>query len=249
MHGYMMKMKAYVKNFVKDAFNDVKNGCGTEFIEEFDRVQKEFLDAANEMWENNTRRDGGRMYGGDEAEEKRKNTLYVLAYKYIMWTIILLFLFYIIGGSPAIISYIIIGFTSIANGECNGSLHFFADRFGVSHPMCRVYRDLASTLFNAFFNQDSQALLRLCVNLSQVIIAPTFGVITVNIFILATGQLLPFFNHEQRVIINDFMQSDINTMVATRNAIVNSVAHLLSNFRQTVNGTYTPTLNAPQPAN
>ena len=147
------------------------------------------------------------------------------------------------------ISYIMIGFTSIANGECNGALHFFADRFGVSHPMCRVYRDLVSTLFNAFFNQDSQALLRLCVNLSQVIIAPTFGVITVNIFILATGQLLPFFNDEQRVIMNDYMQRDIERMVATRNAVVNTIAHLLSTFRQTVSGTHTPTLNAPQPSN
>lgn len=267
VHEWNIKFRQYVENFVESAFNDVKDGCGTAFIDEYKQIQADF-EATHKDVEGEVRlvtAAGGRMKGGDGgwslwnsgaelAPEviERNARKRAAAYKYIMWTILLLFLFYVIGGSPAMIQHVLTGFTSIATGQCNNAAHFIFGRFGIQHPFCTVYRDLVNTLFNAFFKQEPQALLTLCVNLSQVLIAPTFAYLTIDIFICTIGQLTPFLSDNEKNLLREDMGRSITTMTMTRNAIVTTLTNLLTTFRSIVSGTHTQPLrieDAPQPSN
>ena len=258
----VIKFREYVEKFVEEAFNDVEGvekGCGTAFIKEYKKVQAKYEELHNLVEGEVTvaaggRMKGGRMKGGDwwgnnsqTSEERETNSKRkVAAYKYIMWTILLLFLFYVIGGSPAMIQHVLTGFTSIANGECNNAAHFIFGRFGIQHPFCTAYRELVNTLFNAFFKQDPQALLILCVNLSQVLIAPTFAFLTIDVFICTIGQLFPLLSDAEKNLLQQDMAQSITIMAASRDAIVVTLTNLLNTFRTIVNGSHARPLQIGQ---
>ena len=253
-----IKFRQYVEKFVEEAFNDVEKGCGTAFIKEYKKVQAKFEELHPEKEKGKVSlvpAAGGRMKGGgwpwdndsQTPEERERNSKKkVAAYKYIMWTILLLFLFYVIGGSPAMIQHVLTGFTSIANGECNNAAHFIFGRFGIQHPFCTAYRELVNTLFNAFFKQDPQALLILCVNLSQVLIAPTFAFLTIDVFICTIGQLFPLLSDAEKKILQQDMALSITIMAASRDAIVVTLTNLLNTFRTIVNGSHARPLQIGQ---
>ena len=261
----VIKFREYVEKFVEEAFNDVEGvekGCGTAFIKEYKKVQAKYEELHNLVEGEVTvavaggRMKGGRMKGGGGGwwgnnpqtpeEIERISKRKVAAYKYIMWTILLLFLFYVIGGSPAMIQHVLTGFTSIANGECNNAAHFIFGRFGISHPFCTAYRELVNTLFNAFFKQDPQALLILCVNLSQVLIAPTFAFLTIDVFICTIGQLFPLLSDAEKNLLQQDMAQSITIMAASRDAIVVTLTNLLNTFRTIVNGSHARPLQIGQ---
>ena len=168
---------------------------------------------------------------------ERNGYFKVALYKYAMWTIILLLLFYVIGGSPSTVRYVLAGFNSIVSGECSNAAHFILGRFGIAHPLCTVYKDTIRTLFNAFFMQSPQAMMTLCINLAQVIIYPTFASVTINIFICAVGELVPVFDDNEKSILNSSMKNSMAKMSHTRNAVIDTLSNLVSIFSNVVTNT------------
>ena len=273
-----VNFRKYVVRFVELAFNSAKEGSGTAFIEEYEKVQKDFETAvtnyelAKKRYAENPNltpeqliapdmKGGADQLGFTQEERGHYNEDWVSSvfgtihynergqpirddagikvafYKYTMWTILLLLLFYVIGGSPETMNFIRTGFNSIVSGECSNAAYFILGRFGIQHPLCTMYKDVIRTLFNAFFLQSSEALVKLSINLAQLIVAPTFGFITINIFICTIGKLLPIFDENEKHRLDLDMQNGMIKMSGTRDAIISTLTSLIRVFSNIVTNT------------